>query len=65
MAKTRALMTNSERRRISGEENVEDIKKYQAVSRVRNRIGDELVKDVQVLEENHPELLNELRDVVC
>lgn len=65
MAKTRALMTDSERQRISGEANVDDNKKYQAISRVRNRINDELVRDVQVLEEHHPELLEELRDVVC
>lgn len=58
-------MTDSERQRISGEANVDDNKKYQAISRVRNRINDELVRDVQVLEEHHPELLEELRDVVC
>lgn len=65
MAKTRALMTESERQRISGQEDVEDIKRYQAISRVRNRINDELTKDLQVLEEHHAELLEELRDVVC
>jgi hypothetical protein len=58
-------MTESERQRISGQEDVEDIKRYQAISRVRNRINDELTKDLQVLEEHHAELLEELRDVVC
>lgn len=65
MAKTRALMTESERRRIAGQDNAEDVKRYQAISRVRNRIHDELTHDVEVLEENHTELLEELRKVVC
>ncbi|WP_188871938.1 hypothetical protein [Halarchaeum rubridurum] len=65
MARTRALMTETERARIAGEEDVEDRKVYQAISEVRNRINDELVDDVETLEEHHPGLLEELRDVVC
>jgi hypothetical protein len=65
MAKTRALMTKTERDRIAGIEDVEDIKRYQAISRVRRRVEDELTEDVAVLEEHHPDLLEELRDVVC
>ena len=65
MARTRALMTDTERKRITGEETVEDRKRYQAVSEVRNRIQDELVKDVEALSENHEELLEEIREVVC
>lgn len=65
MARTRALMTETERRRISGEEDVEDRKRYQAIAEVRNRIHDELAKDVDALEEGHPGLLEELREVVC
>jgi len=65
MARTRALMTETERRRIAGEEDVEDRKVYQAIAEVRNRINDELVADVEVLEEHHPDLLDELREVVC
>ena len=65
MARTRALMTETERNRIAGVEQVEDRKRYQAISEVRNRIQDEMVKDVEALKENHPGLLNELRDVVC
>lgn len=65
MARTRALMTETERNRIAGEEDVEDRKVYQAVSDIRNRINDELTEDVDVLEKNHPELLAELREVVC
>jgi len=65
MAKTRAIMTETERERIAGREDVEEIKRYQAITRVRGRIKDELVKDVQVLEDHHPGLLEELRDIVC
>ncbi|MCU4743446.1 hypothetical protein [Natronoglomus mannanivorans] len=63
MAKTRALLTETEREQIAGEHG--DSRKYQATSRIRRRIEDELTADVEVLEEHHPELLEELRDVVC
>ncbi|WP_425490680.1 hypothetical protein [Haloprofundus salilacus] len=65
MARTRALMTKTERKRISKEEEVEDRKRYQAITEVRNRIHDELTEDIEVLREHHPELLDELRDIVC
>jgi len=57
-------MSSTDRERISGEANVEDSKRYQAISRVRNRI-EELETDVQILEEHHPDLLEELREAVC
>lgn len=63
MAKTRALLTETEREQIAGEHG--DERKYQATSRIRRRIEDELVRDVEVLEEHHPELLEELREVAC
>jgi hypothetical protein len=63
MAKTRALLTETEREQIAGEHG--DSRKYQATSRVRARIQEELTTDLDVLEEHHPELLAELRDVVC
>jgi len=65
MAKSRALITGTEFDRISGEADVEDSKRYQAISRVRKRIRDELPRDVAMLEEHHPELLAELREAVC
>lgn len=65
MAKSRGLITDTERDRISGREDVSDSKKYQAVSRVRRRINEELPKEIELLEEHHPELLEELREVVC
>ena len=63
MAKSRALLTETEREQIAGEHG--DERKYQATSRVRRRIEEELTEDVEVLREHHPELLEELRDVVC
>jgi len=63
MAKTRALITETEREQIKGKHG--DERRYQATSRVRRRIREEMVKDVAVLEEHHPELLNELRGEVC
>lgn len=63
MAKTRAIMTETERKQMAGEHG-ED-RKYQATSRVRRRIREELPKDVEVLREHHPELLEDLREAVC
>lgn len=63
MAKTRALLTETEREQITGEHG--DDRKYQAASRIRRRIGDELTTDVEILRENHPDLYDELREVVC
>jgi len=37
--------------------------KYQAVYRIRSRI-DELEADIEILEDHHPELLDEPREVV-
>lgn len=63
MAKTRAILTETEREQIAGEHGTD--RRYQATSRVRRRIQDELTEDIEVLEEHHPELLEELREVVC
>ena len=65
MAKSRGLITDTEKERISGEADVEDSKRYQAVSRVRRRIKEELPKEIELLEEHHPDLCDELRAVVC
>lgn len=61
----RALLTDSERELIAAEDPNEPSYKYQAVSRVRNKIQDELPTDVAILREHHPELYQELREVVC
>lgn len=65
MAKSRGLITDTERERISGEADVSDSKRYQAISRVRRRIREELPKELELLEEHHPQLLEELRGAVC
>lgn len=63
MAKTRALLTETEREQIAGEHG--DERRYQATSRVRSRLRDELPADVAVLRDHHPTLYAELRGVVC
>lgn len=63
MAKTRALLTEREREQIAGEHGKD--RRYQATSRVRSRIQEELKHDVEVLKKHHPDLLEELREVVC
>ncbi|MFB6297208.1 MAG: hypothetical protein ABEH56_01675 [Salinirussus sp.] len=63
MARTRALLTERDRELLSDEEGGN--RRYQAISEIRSRIVEELSTDVKILEENHPELLKELRDVVC
>jgi len=63
MGSTRALITEKEREQISGEHG--DQRKYEAVSRVRRRVREQLTEDVSVLEEEHPELLEEIQEVIC
>jgi hypothetical protein len=59
----RALMTKRERELIAGDD--DDDLRYQAVSRVRRKINDELTTDAEILREDHPDLYEELREVVC
>lgn len=63
MARTRALLTERDRELIANEES--ENRRYQAISEIRSRINEELTTDVELLEENHPELLEELREIVC
>lgn len=63
MARTRALLTERDRELIADED--AGNRRYQAVSEVRSRIEDNLADDVELLKEHHPELLDELRGVVC
>ena len=64
MARSRALLTERDREVLARGPNEED-RYYQVVSEVRSRIDDEMTADVAVLAKHHPELLDELRDVVC
>jgi hypothetical protein len=43
----------------------EEDPRYVAISRVRNKIQDELPEDVELLREHHPGLYEELREEVC
>lgn len=65
MARRRAILTDRERELIASDDDEEKEYQYQAASRIRNKIHDELTVDIEILEENHPELLGELREVVC
>jgi hypothetical protein len=60
----RGLLTEREREILSGEADVSDDYRYRVVSRVRTKI-ENLEKDVNTLSENHNDLLEELREVVC
>lgn len=59
----RALLTDGEREALIDPESREN--PYVTVSRVRKKIQEQLPRDVEILEEHHPGLLDELRDVVC
>ncbi|TMT81857.1 hypothetical protein E2L06_17655 [Haloterrigena sp. H1] len=61
--RTRVLLTETEREQIAGEHG--DSRRYQATSRIRRRVEDELTKDVEILQEHHPDLLEEIHAVVC
>jgi len=63
MARTRAIITETERKYISREVKVSENRRYQAISRVRDRL-EELRQDVSLLEKHHPQLLSELREIV-
>jgi len=65
MGRYRAVMTETDREHISGESNPTQNQQDQAVYRVRQRINEELRQDIKILEENRPDVLEELRDVVC
>lgn len=65
MARRRALLTDRERELLASDDEEEREYRYQAASRIRNKIEDELTQDIEILEEHHPTLLRELREVVC
>jgi hypothetical protein len=64
MDQYRAILTTTDRERISGEADVPNSKRYEAVSRVRQRI-EQLEHDAELLKEHHPELYEELQESVC
>jgi len=65
MGRYRALMTETDRKYFSGENDASQDQKDQSVYRVRQRIAEELPRDIEILAEHRPDLLEELREVVC
>ena len=65
MGRYRAIMTDTDRKHITSESDPSQDQKDQAVYRVRQRIHEELPEDIDVLEEHRPDVLKELREVVC
>lgn len=61
---SRALLTETERKRIAGEVENEQ-RRHESISRVRRRISEELPRDIEILRQNHPTLFAELESVVC
>lgn len=66
MAKSRGLITPTERKRIAGRDNdnIPDSERYQAISRVRRRIGEELPEELSVLQDHHEKLFRELLEEI-
>ncbi|GAB7010214.1 hypothetical protein [Halorubrum trueperi] len=65
MTRSRGLITFTERERIADIEGVENSKRYQAIFRVRRRINEEVVEEVDLHRKYHPDLLEKLQAVVC
>jgi len=65
MGRYRALMTETDREHITGDSDPSQDQKDQAVYRVRERIREELTQDIEILRENRPDVLEELREAVC
>ncbi|QGX94804.1 hypothetical protein EI982_08345 [Haloplanus rallus] len=63
MSTGRGLLTDYEKNCIAGKK--EKQREYEARSRVRARIEGPLMNDIAHLKKHDPELLNELRQVVC
>jgi len=61
----RALLTDTERERLSGDADVAEQRVFESKSRVKRRIVEELPEDVEILSENHPEIFEELERIVC
>jgi hypothetical protein len=63
MGTGRGILTDYERDCLAGEH--EKQREYEARSRIRARLDGPLAEDIQHLKEHDPDLLEELRDVVC
>jgi hypothetical protein len=63
MARGRALLTEYEKESMRGEHGNQ--RRYEARSRFRSRVNENLVAEIEFLAEKEPDLLEELREVVC
>ena len=63
MAIGRGLLTDGEREYLRGEAG--DQRMYEARSRFRSRLNEKVAKDVELLRQHQPELIEELQEVVC
>ena len=60
----RAILTDREREILSGEADVSEKYYYRVVTRVRQKIN-EIEDDLELLDEHHDTLGDELREIVC
>ena len=60
----RALLTEREQEILSGDADVSEKYYYRVVTRVRKKV-ERVERDLEVLDEHHDTLGDELRDVVC
>jgi len=65
MSDQRALLTETERKILSGEKEVKDNYRYSVESRVRTRLRNRFSGDVELLRENQPEMFEILEETVC
>lgn len=63
MATGRALTTETEREYLRGEHGEQRM--YEARSRLKARINQRLTEDIELFEEEAPQLLEEIREIVC
>ena len=60
----RAILTEREKEILRGEADVSEKYYYRVVTRVRQKV-EQLEEDLEVLDENHDTLGDELREIVC
>lgn len=65
MGRYRAILTDTDRQNIAGEGNPSSREVDQSVYRARQRINEELAHDIEILKEHRPDLVSEIRNVVC
>jgi len=64
MARTRALLTQNDREVLLGKKGNKN-RQRNVKWEVESRIEDELPEDIEILANEHPDILDKLQDVVC